>query len=161
IFGGGMSSRLFQNVRERRGLAYDVYSIISADKNSGAFSIYVGTNPKTALKATEAIKEEIDKLKKDGITTQEFNKGLQQLKTNLVLGSESSLSLMRANGRNMIMTGEMFSVDARLKSINAISKDKVDEVIAKIFNYDNVSASYVGPQPDCDVYSVIKGGNNG
>ncbi|MBO5776444.1 MAG: insulinase family protein, partial [Clostridia bacterium] len=116
---------------------------------------------KTALKATEAIKEEIDKLKKDGITTQEFNKGLQQLKTNLVLGSESSLSLMRANGRNMIMTGEMFSVDARLKSINAISKDKVDEVIAKIFNYDNVSASYVGPQPDCDVYSVIKGGNNG
>ncbi|MBR2349170.1 MAG: insulinase family protein [Clostridia bacterium] len=160
IFGGGMSSRLFQNVRERRGLAYDVYSIISADKKSGAFTIYVGTNPKTALQATEAIKEEIDKLIKEGITEQEFNKGLQQLKTNLVLGSESSLSLMRANGRNMIMTGEMFSVDAKLKNINAITQEKVNEVVAKIFNYDNVAASYVGPQPVGNVYGAIKGGNN-
>ncbi len=160
VFGGGMSSRLFQNVRERYGLAYDVYSIVSADKHNGAFSIYVGTNPKTAVKATEAIKEEIDKLRKDGINAQEFNKGIQQLKTNLVLGSESSLSLMRANGRNMIMTGEMFDVDKRLLAINSITIDDVNKAIVDIFNYDNVAASYVGPEEGADVFSIIKGGKN-
>lgn len=160
VFGGGMSSRLFQNVRERHGLAYDVYSIVNADKHNGAFSIYVGTNPKTAEKASLAIKEEIDKLKANGINAQEFNKGIQQLKTNLVLGSESSLSLMRANGRNMIMTGEMFDVDKRLSIINSITLDDVDEAINAIFNYDKVSASYVGPENDADVYAIIKGGKH-
>ena len=140
VFGGGMSSRLFQNVRERHGLAYDVYSIVSADKHNGAFSIYVGTNPNTAVKATEAIKEEIDKLRATGINDQEFNKGIQQLKTNLVLGSESSLSLMRANGRNMIMMGEMFDVDKRLEAINSITFNDVNKAIKDIFNYEKVSA---------------------
>ena len=160
VFGGGMSSRLFQNVRERHGLAYDVYSIVSADKHNGAFSIYVGTNPKTAVKATEAIKEEIDKLRESGINDQEFNKGIQQLKTNLVLGSESSLSLMRANGRNMIMMGELFDVDKRLEAINSITLNDVNKAIEDIFNYEKVSASYVGPEEGADVFSVIKGGKN-
>lgn len=160
VFGGGMSSRLFQNVRERHGLAYDVYSIVSADKHNGAFSIYVGTNPNTAVKATEAIKEEIDKLRATGINDQEFNKGIQQLKTNLVLGSESSLSLMRANGRNMIMMGEMFDVDKRLEAINSITFNDVNKAIKDIFNYEKVSASYVGPEEGADVFSVIKGGKN-
>ena len=160
VFGGGMSSRLFQNVRERHGLAYDVYSIVSADKHNGAFSIYVGTNPKTAVKATEAIKEEIDKLRESGINDQEFNKGIQQLKTNLVLGSESSLSLMRANGRNMIMMGELFDVDKRLEAINSITLNDVNNAIEDIFNYEKVSASYVGPEEGADVFSVIKGGKN-
>lgn len=161
VFGGGMSSRLFQNVREKHGLAYDVYSLVSMDKNNGAFSIYVGTNPKTALNATEAIKEEIDKLISSGITEQEFNKGIQQLKANLVLGSESSVSLMRANGRNMIMSGEMFNVSKRLDVINSIKIDEVNDTIKKIFNFDKVSASYVGPEEGADVFSVIKGGKNG
>lgn len=158
VFGGGMSSRLFQNVRERHGLAYDVYSLVSVDKYNGSFSIYVGTNPKTAGKASVAIKEEIDRLIEGGISDSEFNKGIQQLKTNLVLGSESSLSLMRANGRNMIMTGEMFDVDKRLDAIDSITQDDVNEAISKIFDYDKVAASYVGPESDADVYEIIKGG---
>lgn len=160
VFGGGMSSRLFQNVREKNGLAYDVYSSVSANVNVGAFTIYVGTNPNTAGKATLAIKEEIDRLKKDGITDAEFNKGIQQLKTQLVLGSESSLSLMRANGRNMIMEGEPFDVSARLSTINSITKKDVDEAIKYIFNYEKVSASYVGPETDINVFDLIKGENN-
>ena len=155
-----MSSRLFQNVREKNGLAYDVYSSVSANVNVGAFTIYVGTNPNTAGKATLAIKEEIDRLKKDGITDAEFNKGIQQLKTQLVLGSESSLSLMRANGRNMIMEGVPFDVSARLSTINSITKKDVDEAIKYIFNYENVSASYVGPETDINVFDLIKGENN-
>ncbi len=158
VFGGGMSSRLFQNVRERQGLAYDIYSIVSTNKNNASFAIFIGTNPKNAAKATLAIREEIDKLKESGITEQEFNKGLQQLKTNIVLGSESSLSLMRANGRYMIMTGEMFDVDKRLKSINSITKKDVDNIIGCIFDYDKVSSSYVGPATDVDVFNIIKGG---
>ena len=160
VFGGGMSSRLFQNVREKNGLAYDVYSIVSANVNVGAFSIYLGTNPKNASKATYAVKEEIDKLKKYGITDAEFNKGIQQLKSNLVLGSESSLSLMRANGRNMIMEGKMFDVSERLNAINSLTQRDIMEAIEFIFNYENVSASYVGPKTNVNVFGIIKGEND-
>lgn len=160
VFGGGMSSRLFQNVREKNGLAYDVYSIVSANVNVGAFSIYLGTNPKNASKATYAVKEEIDKLKKYGITDAEFNKGIQQLKSNLVLGSESSLSLMRANGRNMIMEGKMFDVSERLNAINSLTQRDIKEAIELIFNYENVSASYVGPKTNVNVFGIIKGEND-
>lgn len=160
VFGGGMSSRLFQNVREKNGLAYDVYSIVSANVNVGAFSIYLGTNPKNASKATYAVKEEIDKLKKCGITDAEFNKGIQQLKSNLVLGSESSLSLMRANGRNMIMEGKMFDVSERLNAINSLTQRDIKEAIEFIFNYENVSASYVGPKTNVNVFGIIKGEND-
>ncbi|MBQ4072827.1 MAG: insulinase family protein [Clostridia bacterium] len=160
VFGGGMSSRLFQNVREKNGLAYDVYSIVSANVNVGAFSIYLGTNPKNASKATYAVKEEIDKLKKYGITDAEFNKGIQQLKSNLVLGSESSLSLMRANGRNMIMEGKMFDVSERLNAINSLTQMDIKEAIEFIFNYENVSASYVGPKTNVNVFGIIKGEND-
>ena len=160
IFGGGMSSRLFQNVREKNGLAYDVYSIVSANVNVGAFSVYLGTNPKNASKATYAVKEEIDKLKKYGITDAEFNKGIQQLKSNLVLGSESSLSLMRANGRNMIMEGKMFDVSERLNAINSLTQRDIKEAIEFIFNYENVSASYVGPKTNVNVFGIIKGEND-
>lgn len=160
VFGGGMSSRLFQNVREKNGLAYDVYSIVSSNVNVGAFSIYLGTNPKNASKATYAVKEEIDKLKKYGITDAEFNKGIQQLKSNLVLGSESSLSLMRANGRNMIMEGKMFDVSERLNAINSLTQRDIKEAIEFIFNYENVSASYVGPKTNVNVFGIIKGEND-
>ena len=160
VFGGGMSSRLFQIVREKYGLAYDVYSIVSANVNVGAFSIYLGTNPKNASKATYAVKEEIDKLKKYGITDAEFNKGIQQLKSNLVLGSESSLSLMRANGRNMIMEGKMFDVSERLNAINSLTQRDIKEAIEFIFNYENVSASYVGPKTNVNVFGIIKGEND-
>ena len=160
IFGGGMSSRLFQNVREKNGLAYDVYSMVSADKNNGAFSIYLGTNPNNVKKATLAIKNEIDKLKENGITDAEFNKGKQQLKANLVLGSESSTSLMRANGRNMAMVDKMFNVTERLDAINLITKKDIDDAIKYIFNYDNVSAAYVGPETKVNVFDLIKGEND-
>lgn len=157
VFGGGMSSRLFQNVREKQGLAYEIYSIASADLKVGSFSIFIGTNPKNSEKATLAIREEIDKLKKDGITEQEFNKGVQQLKSSLVLGAESTLALMRANGRNMVMQGKMFDIDERLDVINSLTLDDVRQAIDYIFNYENVSASYVGPSVDADVFKLIKG----
>ncbi len=159
VFGGGMSSRLFQNVRERYGLAYDIYSVASANLHNGSFSIFIGTNPKNTEKASVAIRKEIEDLKLNGVTTQEFHKGVEQLKTNVVLGSESSLSLMRANGRYMIMTGEMFDVNKRLKIINSITKENIDTAIRYIFNFDNVASSYVGPKTDADVFEIIKGGN--
>jgi predicted Zn-dependent peptidase len=157
VFGGGMSSRLFQNVREKQGLAYEIYSIVGADMKAGSFCIFIGTNPKNSEQATLAIREEINKLKESGITEQEFNKGLQQLKSNLVLGAESSLSLMRANGRNMVMQGKMFDINERLDVINSLTLEDVRKAINYIFNYENVSASYVGPKIDVDVFKLIKG----
>lgn len=159
VFGGGMSSRLFQNIREKKGLAYDIYSGSSMNYKDGLFTIFIGTNPSNAVEATRAIKNEIDVFKKEGITDKEFDKGIKNLKTNLVLGSESSMSLMRANGRNMIMSGKMFDVSSRLDVINSITKDDVNRVVDYIFNYDKVSASYVGPSLDVDLLGIIKGEN--
>lgn len=157
VFGGGMSSRLFQNVRERRGLAYDIYSLTSAMKANGCFEIFVGTNPKTARTAVEAIREEILLLLDKGITEREFSKGKEQLKAGNVLGAESAVSLMRANGKSVIMTGEAYDLDASLNKINALTMSDVRNAVEDIFDFGKVAAGYVGVTPDFDVLASVKG----
>ena len=157
IFGGGMSSRLFQNVREKRGLAYEVYALPSSYKNSGTFSIFVGTNPTTAKQAIEVIREEILKIKADGLTDEEFKKGKEQLKSSVVLGGERSVAVMRAVGQHAIMNNLVYDLDERLSIIEKITKEDVEEAINFIFDFEKVSVSYVGKKIDCDLLATIKG----
>ena len=157
IFGGGMSSRLFQNVREQRGLAYEVYALPSSYSNSGAFTIFVGTNPATAKQAVEVIREEILKVKALGLTEEEIKKGKEQLKSSVVLGGERSVAVMRAVGQHAIMNGTVYELDERLELIEKITKDDIDEAINAIFDFDKVSVSYVGKKIECDLLATIKG----
>lgn len=157
VFGGGMSSRLFQNVRERRGLAYDIYSLTSAMKANGCFEIFVGTNPKTAKIAVDAIREEILLLLDKGITEREFSKGKEQLKAGNVLGAESAVSLMRANAKSVVMTGEVYDLDESLAKINALTMSDIRNAVEDIFDFGKVAAGYVGVTPDFDVLASVKG----
>ncbi|MEG2084400.1 MAG: pitrilysin family protein [Clostridia bacterium] len=156
IFGGGMSSRLFQNVREKLGLAYNVYSYPSTYINNGFMNIYIGTNVKSACKATKTVKTEIIKLLNDGIPKQEFERGVQQMRGAYILGQESTSSLMRLDGKFALYGNKLFHFDEKIKQIAEIKYDDVMRVASDTFNFDKVSASYVGKKIDCNLLDVIK-----
>ncbi len=157
IFGTEMSSRLFQSVREKLGLCYTILGYPSAYDGCGAYVIYTATNQDSALKAVRAIKGEIDRLLKEGISDAELQKGKQQLKTSLVLGQESSSSVMRAFGAHCIQTGRLYSFEERMKAIDEITKDDVLRAARYIFgNVDKVCASVVAENPDVDVLKAFK-----
>lgn len=156
-FGGGMSSRLFQEVREKSGLAYNVYSYPSAYYGDGVFSIYLGTNPKTTQKALSSIKEQIIKLKKTGLAEDELARVKKQLKGNYALSQESSAALMRVYGRNALFLNEYFDFDKKIAEIDMISNDSVMDIINYIFDFDKVVTSYVGKEINFNPLDIIRG----
>lgn len=156
-FGGGMSSRLFQEVREKRGYAYNVYSYPSAYYGDGIFSIYVGTNPKTSKQAIETIREQILLLKRDGLSASELERVKKQIKGSYALSQESSSSLMRVYGRSALYLDEYFDFDKKIKEIEDITMDSIMQVVNYIFDFDKVVTSYVGKEIDFDPLDVIKG----
>jgi len=157
VLGGGMSSLLFQRVREQLGLAYSVYSFPSSYINNGSYTIYFGTNKEKVEKALEGIKAVVESLVKNGITEKEFARGKEQLKGGLVLGQESSSAVMNASGKMAVMTNEVFDIDKRLEKINELTGEDIKNVIMKIFNFNDVSMSYVGPEIKSDLLKVIQG----
>ena len=157
IVGGSMSSRLFQEVREKLGLVYSIYSSPLLYENDGYFVIFLATNPSYVEKAIKAIKKVIIELKKNGITEKEFKKGKAQLLSKLVLASESSAAIMRANGKSMIMTEEVFDLDKEIERIEQTTLKDVEEMIDIIFKIDKASASYVGKEVYVDILKTLQG----
>lgn len=154
IFGGGMSSRLFQSVRERKGLAYDVYSLPSAAKDDGLLEIYVGTNPESVREAVKTVADEIAGMKR-GVTADELKKAKEQLKTGTVLGSESATALMRAAGRAYVLSGKTYDVDEALAQIEAVTASDVAQVIEETFDFDKVAASFVAKDASVNVRELL------
>ncbi len=156
VLGGGMSSRLFQKIREEKGLAYAVYSYPSAYRNSGLFTIYAAVNPQSSKAAAQLIFREITKLTKKGITQEEFERGKEQLKSSLIFGQESTSSVMNAYGKYMMFTGKVLNIEKKIKSINMMKLGDVNGAIKRIFDFDNFSASYVGRQENhFDIRSLL------
>lgn len=156
VFSMEMSSRLFQSVREKLGLCYTVYGYPSAYKNNGAFIIYTSTSPENAEKAVRAIRGEIDLLLEKGVSEQELEKGKQQLKTSLVLGQESTSSMMRTFGAHAIQTGELYDFDKRIEQIDAATTSDVLKASREIFDFSNVCSSIVASDDDIDILSIMK-----
>jgi len=144
IFGGGMSSRLFQKIREEQGLVYSIYSYPSSYKNAGMFTIYAGMNPEQLQEVVKLVIEEIRLLKNKGLTRDELNKSKEQLKGNYILGLESTSSRMNSIGKSELLVGYINTPDEVLNKIERISMDSVHEVIEKVLNFDNISFSAVG-----------------
>lgn len=143
-FGGGMSSRLFQVIREELGLAYSVYSYKNSYIDNGTFVIAVSTNPSSVEKALKAVRKEIDKLKSEGFTKEEFERAKKQLRGSFTIGQESSMSMMRAIGRNALCLERTFDVDELIDGIDKVTLEEVNSAIDEIFDYDKMSLSYVG-----------------
>ena len=147
LFGGGMSSRLFQHIREDMGAAYSVYSYPSTYANCGTMTIYAGTSPEMAQEVIDALHEEIRKLLEDGVTDEEFAMAKDQLKVSYVLGLESSSSRMSSIGRSKLMRGRAIDPDDVVKKIEAVTKADVERVVSRVLT-KKCAASLVGRNVD-------------
>jgi predicted Zn-dependent peptidase len=136
ILGGSMSSRLFQEVREQRGLAYSVFSYHSSYEDGGLLAIYGGTGSSQLDVLFETIQETVRKLKEDGITAKELQNSKEQMKGSLMLSLESTNSRMSRNGKNELLLGRHRSLDEIIEEINQVSADDVNEMAQKIFSED-------------------------
>ncbi len=144
VLGGGMSSRLFQRVREQLGLAYTVYSYISSFTEGGILTVYAGVNPSNVQKACEAIFETIEALRKDKITAEEFKRGKEQLKSSLILAQENTASQMIAYGKYMLYNDALLDLEKRVEKIGALTQDDCAEALACNFDPTKMAAAAVG-----------------
>lgn len=150
-FGGGMSSRLFQSVRERKGLAYSVYSSPSAYKETGAFNIYLNISEENTDKVLSAVREEIDLLTDKGLTEEELERSKVQLKSSLVFSGENVQSVMSSSGKAMLGNDEIYDFDKKIAQIDAVTPSDVIDYVRKTFNYSKMNAAYVGKKTKADI----------
>ncbi|MEG0291225.1 MAG: pitrilysin family protein [Anaerovoracaceae bacterium] len=143
IMGGSMSSRLFQAVREQKGLAYSVYCVHSASTMGGSFMIYAGVSHDNVGEAIEAIKEELEILKRDGVTLEELNKAKEQLKSSFIFGQENVATKMFSIGKAITLVGKAKTDKEVLELIDAITLEDLDEVSKIITNIKNYSGASV------------------
>lgn len=134
VLGGNMSSRLFQEVREKRGLAYSVYSYLSLFDECGTLNIYAGVNPANAEQAYEAIRAVVEDLKTNGITDNEFSRSREQMKANMFFANESTSSQMILYGKYMLQNDKIFDFEEKLNTINKMKKEDVLEAISLTFD---------------------------
>jgi predicted Zn-dependent peptidase len=145
VLGGSMSSRLFQEVREQRGLAYSVFSYHSAYQDSGILTVYGGTGAKQLDVLFETIQETLNKLKQNGITEKELSNCKEQLKGNLMLSLESTNSRMSRNGKNELILKRHRTLDEIVNQIDHVTKQSVDGLANTIFT-DQFSVALVSPE---------------
>jgi len=155
IFGGGMSSRLFQKIREENGLAYSVYSYSSSYVDTGLFSIYAGLNPSQLKDVIKFILEEINLLYKNKITQDELYKAKEQIKSNFLLSLENSLNRISSIGRGQLLLNRVLTNDELINKIDNVNIDKIYELYYKIFNFDKMAVSVVGKIENIDIKDMI------
>ena len=144
VLGGGMSSRLFQTVREKLGLAYTVYSYITSYEEAGALSVYAGVNSSKYLQSVEAIYDCIDNLKKKDITKDEFERGKEQLISSSIFSQESTSSQMLLFGKELIYRNQIYNFEERVKRISSVTYNDVMEAIDYNFDDTNKALALVG-----------------
>jgi predicted Zn-dependent peptidase len=145
ILGGGMSSRLFQEIRENRGLAYSVYSYLPAYIDSGLFVVYAGTSQSSFQEVIELILKEFSRLKGDPFRNGELETAKEQLKGNLLLSLESSDNLMTRLAKNEIYFDSYLPVEKILKGIDEVKEEKVRSLAADIFDERFFCLTILGP----------------
>jgi predicted Zn-dependent peptidase len=144
ILGGGMSSRLFQNIRERQGLAYAVFSELSPCSDTGCLSIYAGTSLESAHKVVDSIISEFRDLKNNLVPAEELRRSKDHLKGSLMLSLESTTSRMSNLARQEIYFGRFFSLDEIANRIEQVTAEDVNTVANEFFQRDAVAVTVVG-----------------
>jgi predicted Zn-dependent peptidase len=144
VLGGGMSSRLFQEIREKRGLAYSVYSFASSYSDAGIMGLYAGCSPKRASDVAELMVAEFRRVASDGITDEELGRARGQLGGASALALEDSDTRMSRLGRSELTLGEFADLDETLRRIDAVTAEDVRELAAELVDRP-LSAAAVGP----------------
>ncbi|MDQ1710118.1 MAG: hypothetical protein QOG49_1503, partial [Frankiaceae bacterium] len=146
--GGGMSSRLFQEIREKRGLAYSVYSYSSQYADTGLFGVYAGCMPAKAREVLKLCREQLDEITTSGITADELARGKGQLKGSMVLGLEDTGSRMSRLGKSELVHNEILTVDEVICRIDAVTLDDTRAVAADILADSTLGLAVIGPFDD-------------
>ena len=144
LLGGGMSSRLFQNIRERQGLAYAIYSDLNPYRDTGCMSIYAGTSRASAGKVVESIVSEFRKLKTDMVTPDELRRSKDQLKGSLMLSLESSNARLSNLARQEMYFDHFYGLDELIAKIEAVTAEELQELANQFFETDNIAVTVLG-----------------
>ncbi|MDR2355686.1 MAG: insulinase family protein [Clostridiales Family XIII bacterium] len=144
IMGGSMSARLFQNIREQKGLAYSVYSSASSFTNDGIYSIYAAVGHDRVKEAVAAVLFELEKLKKDGVTRDELDTAKEQMKSHYIFGQENVNGRMFSIGKNYLLLGKVFTPEEVLAKIDGVTWEQIHETAELITDPARYSGAVIG-----------------
>ncbi len=150
VLGGGMSSRLFQEVREERGLAYSVYSFHAGFADAGYVAVYAGTAPERVHETLDVVTAELERLVADGLSTAELDAAKGHLTGSLAMSLETSASRMRRLGRAEMLEGDVPSLDEVVGRIERVTHDDVARVIDRVFRDGPRTLAVVGPHDESE-----------
>ena len=154
ILGGGMSSRLFQTIREEHGLAYAVYSGVNAYTDAGYLSVYAATSPEQVTEVIKLSVQEFNKFKSEPVSEAELQRAKDQLKVSIMLSLESTSARMSNLARQEIFFGRQFTLDEILERINRVTAADVQRVATDIFSSNELAITAVGQLGTLDLDSA-------
>lgn len=155
ILGGGMSSRLFQGVREQNGLCYSIYTFTTPHLDIGLLSIYTGLGAETEHKALELIVRELHRFCEDGPTADELSRCREQVKTTLLMGLESTGTRMMTIGRSELLRGQVAAVEQVLAAYDKVTADDLLQLARRVFDFEQVSLAVVGQPDRAETYCAL------
>jgi predicted Zn-dependent peptidase len=151
VLGRGMSSRLFKEVRERRGLAYSVGSSVSRHHDSGLLAISAGVSPQNLGETAKVVLEEVFRLTGEPVPDEEMTRARDYTVGTFRLGLETTMALAHTTGDSLLTTGEIEEIDEVVGKLQAITADDVQKLAKRLFHRDDVAMAIVGPQASSDV----------
>lgn len=157
ILGGGMSSRLFQKIREELSLAYSVYSYHSMYRDTGLMAVYAGTSPSNTKRVVQEIQEELRKLAEEGVSDEELSRAKNHIKGSIVLGLEDSGGRMTRLGKSEIYGGEILSLDRLLERLEGVTVEQVNDLAERLFSQGKTALAVVGPFDEGDLELDVDG----
>jgi len=146
VLGGGMSSRLFQEVREKRGLAYAVYSYHQGYSDAGAVKMYVGSTTGNVEEAVRIIAGQLDRIREEPVTEEELQRTKEQLKSSTILAMESTAARMTRIGRSIITGAELLTPEEISARIDAVTADDIKRLANDHLKLENMYLAAVGPK---------------
>ena len=139
-----MSSRLFQSIREKLGLAYSVYSYPTSFTGTGTLTLYAGTGEKQAKEVLSRMVEEVERIRKDGVTKEELLRCRDQLKGSYLLGMESSGARMNALGKTLLLQKREYSEEETLRRIECVTMEDIERILPSCLDLSQASTALVG-----------------
>jgi predicted Zn-dependent peptidase len=144
VLGGGMSSRLFQTIREERGMAYSIYSDLSPFRDTGTLCVFAGTSAGKALEVVELILEEFRKLKQEPLSEEELTRAINQVKGNILLGLESSNARMANLAHQEMYFHEFITMDEIITRVSAVQAAQVQAMAQRLFDSKQIAVTLLG-----------------
>lgn len=153
--GGSVSSRLFQEVREKRGLAYSIYSYASSYSDTGTLTVYAATRPREAARVIELVRREMKRFHRYGIDKKELQRVKDQIKGGLMLSVESTQSRMSKLAKDELYHGRHLSLEEMTTEIDRISGDQILRLVHELFDFESLSVTAIGPISQRSLHSAL------